>query len=37
MVDKNSDKFIVKFNEKECSIKIEIFHITDYFNHFNYD
>ena len=28
-----TDNFIVKFDENECSIKIEIFHITNYFNH----
>ena len=29
----NSDNFIVKIDENECSIKIEIFHITNYFNY----
>ena len=33
MTDKNSDNFIVKFDENECSIKIELFHISNYFNH----
>ena len=33
MTNKNSDNFIVKIDENECSIKIEIFHITNYFNH----
>ena len=33
MTDKNSDNFIVKFFENECAIDIEIFEISNYFNH----
>ena len=33
MTDKNVCNFIIKFYEEECSIKIEILHISDYFNH----
>ena len=33
MTDKNPDNFIVKFFENECAIDIEIFDISNYFNH----
>ena len=33
MKDKNLDNFIVKFYENECAIDIEIFEISNYFNH----
>ena len=33
MTDKNPDNFIVKFFENECAIDIEIFEISNYFNH----
>ena len=36
MTDKNLDNFIVKFYENECAIDIEIFEISNYFNHLKF-
>ena len=33
MTDKNPDNFIVNFFENEYAIDIEIFEISNYFNH----
>ena len=33
MTDKNPDNFIVNFFENECAFDIEIFKISNYFNH----